>query len=446
MRHWPRVTVQLPIFNEYYVIERLLTAVAALDYPSERLEIQVLDDSTDDTAELAARMVRNLQSEGLDIVHLRRTNRSGYKAGALEAGLARARGEYLCIFDADFVPPVDFLRYTLPHFEETDVGMVQVRWGHLNRDQSILTRIQAMFLDAHFAVEQAARNWSGRFFNFNGTAGIWRRAAIEEAGGWQHDTLTEDIDLSYRSQLLGWRFVYLADPVAPAELPASLNGFRSQQHRWTRGAVQTALKLASAIRHAGVPIGVKVEAAFHLLANLTYPMMVALAVLIFPSALVRAGHEASWLQALDLVILVCAMGSVCTFFVVAQSQVGSSWYRAVFLLPALMMLGIGISLSNSVAVLQGLRNDPGEFIRTPKLALRHACHSSGMMRYQARGTMLPLVELAIGFYFSVAVAIAVQLGLWSALPFLILFQAGYLYVGTLSLGELVQNRRRAYAT
>ena len=442
---WPTVTVQLPIFNEYYVIDRLLDAVAELDYPRELLQVQVLDDSTDETAARARRRVAGLAATGLDIVHVRRSVRTGFKAGALAEGLSCARGEFVCIFDADFVPPGDFLRRVLPYFADPNIGMVQARWEHLNRGFSLLTRIQAMLLDAHFAIEQAARSWSGRCFNFNGTAGIWRRQAIEQAGGWHHDTLTEDMDISYRAQLQGWRFLYVDVPAAPAELPVSIGGFKQQQHRWTKGAVQTANKLLGTIWRSTMPRSVKLEATFHLTANLAYPLMVGLSLLMFPAALVRQPLESPGLLALDMPLLLCATGSVCAFYLVAQRAVGRPWAGALLRLPALMALGIGISLNNTVAVIEGLQAGTGEFVRTPKYGVIRPRHRWRHKRYRDQTDWLPWLEIAFGLYLTAATGLALFLGLWEALPFLLVFQAGYLAVGGLSLWQRPPRRSPASA-
>src|SRR5215472_11623014 len=280
----PSVTIQLPIYNEIYVVERLLTAVGRIDYPKDKLEIQILDDSTDDTVELAQREVNKLRAEGFDAVVLRRGDRVGFKAGALDYGLRHAKGEFFFIFDADFVPPPDILRKIIHHFTDPKVGMIQTRWGHINRSYSWLTRAQAVLLDGHLVLEQTARSRSGRFFNFNGTAGLWRKSCIREAGGWQHDTLTEDLDLSYRAQLRGWRFVFLADIVTPAELPVDIDGFKSQQHRWTKGSIQTCKKVLPRIWTSKLPLYIKIEATAHLTANFAYLLLAFLCVLLHPSS------------------------------------------------------------------------------------------------------------------------------------------------------------------
>jgi len=280
---WPAVTIQLPIYNEMYVADRLIDAVCRIEYPRELLEIQVLDDSTDETRSVAEQAVRRNAARGVDIKYIHRTDRSGYKAGALDAALKVAKGEFIAIFDADFIPSPDFLTRTVPFFTDPKVAMVQARWGHINQDYSLLTKIQSILLDGHFVLEHGGRNRAGLFFNFNGTAGIWRRAAITDAGGWQHDTLTEDLDLSYRAQLRGWRFVFLPDLVAPAEVPVEMNSFKSQQHRWAKGSIQTCRKLLPRILRSNVPLPVKAEAFFHLTANFNYPLMCVLSVLMAPA-------------------------------------------------------------------------------------------------------------------------------------------------------------------
>src|SRR6478752_7009934 len=290
----PVVTIQLPLYNEMYVADRLIASVCAIEYPRELLEIQVLDDSTDETRGIAEAAVRRFAAEGVDIKYLHRSDRNGYKAGALEAGLKQARGEFVGIFDADFLPSPDFLTRVMPQFADDKVGMVQARWGHINQDYSLLTKIQSILLDGHFVLEHGGRYRAGRFFNFNGTAGVWRAAAIADAGGWQHDTLTEDLDLSYRAQLRGWQFVFVPDLIAPAEVPVEMNAFKSQQHRWAKGSIQTCRKLLPEILRAKVPLGVKAEAFFHLTANFNYPLMCVLSVLMFPSMVIR--YNMGWYE------------------------------------------------------------------------------------------------------------------------------------------------------
>ncbi|MGE0450034.1 MAG: cellulose synthase family protein, partial [Vicinamibacterales bacterium] len=336
----PVVTIQLPLYNEMYVADRLVEAVCAIDYPRELLEIQVLDDSTDETRGLAEAAVRRFASQGVDIKYFHRTDRTGFKAGALEAGLKAARGEFIAIFDADFLPRPDFLLRLMPHFADATVGMVQARWGHINQDYSLLTKIQSILLDGHFVLEHGGRNRAGCFFNFNGTAGIWRRAAIADAGGWQHDTLTEDLDLSYRAQLRGWRFVFVPDVIAPAEVPVEMNAFKSQQHRWAKGSIQTCRKLLPQILAAKVPFAVKAEAFFHLTANFNYPLMVVLSVLMFPSMVIR--YNMGWYEMLliDIPVFFAATFSVCNCYLVCQREILPVWGSRIKYLPFLMSIGI----------------------------------------------------------------------------------------------------------
>tara|TARA_Y100001001_G_scaffold133344_1_gene133505 strand:- start:730 stop:2235 length:1506 start_codon:yes stop_codon:yes gene_type:complete len=442
MKEWPRVTVQLPLFNELYVAERLLEAAAAIDYPAERLDIQVLDDSTDRTYEIVARKVAELRRRGVAIVHLHRTDRQGFKAGALAAGLGSALGEFICVFDADFLPPRDLLKRSLPHFGAPEVGMVQARWTHLNRDYSLLSRAQALQLDAHFVIEHAARNRSGRFFNFNGTAGIWRRETIEDAGNWQHDTLTEDLDLSYRAQVRGWRFIYLNHVEAPAELPVQISGLRSQRHRWTKGAVQTARKMLGRVWHSPVPLRAKIEATFHLTANFNYPLNLILSVLIFPAMLIRMKTGFEGFLVLDLPVFLCGTLSVYAYYLLAQRELGRLNSDVFKSLPGLILMDTGLAVNNTKAVLEGFKRGTGEFVRTPKFSLARTADDWIGKAYRGGDSWIYGIELAIGLYFSVTVVVAIQLGMWPALPFLVLYQAGYLYIGLLSF---IQRRRETNA-
>jgi cellulose synthase/poly-beta-1,6-N-acetylglucosamine synthase-like glycosyltransferase len=436
----PRITVQLPVYNELYVVERLIDAVARLDYPSDRLEIQVLDDSTDETSEVARSTVELHRSRGVDIHYLHRSDRAGYKAGALAFGLARTKGELVAIFDADFVPEADFLQRTVHYFVQPEVGMVQARWGHINDAYSLLTRVQAVLLDAHFVLEHGGRNRAGCFFNFNGTAGLWRRAAIEGAGGWHYDTLTEDMDLSYRAQLRGWRFVFLPDVVAPAEIPVSMNAFKSQQHRWSKGSIQTAMKLLPRVLASPLPFEVKLEALFHLTANFAYPLMVALSLLVFPSMVLRFDMGLTEMLLLDLPLFFLATASVTSFYVVSQRELYPEWRRRLRVLPMLLSVGIGMCLSNARAVLEALTGTSTEFVRTPKYRIE--CASDGWKRKRYRGldSFLPAVEILLGLYFTWAIAYAAVHGILGSIPFLLLFQAGFLYTGFLSLRESLELR------
>jgi cellulose synthase/poly-beta-1,6-N-acetylglucosamine synthase-like glycosyltransferase len=429
----PVVTIQLPLYNEMYVADRLIAAVCALEYPRELLEIQVLDDSTDETRGIAELAVRRLAAEGVDIKYFHRSDRTGYKAGALEAGLTQARGEFVGIFDADFLPTPDFLTRIMPHFADGKVGMVQARWGHINQDYSLLTKIQSILLDGHFVLEHGARYRSGRFFNFNGTAGVWRRAAIADAGGWQHDTLTEDLDLSYRAQLRGWRFVFVSDVIAPAEVPVEMNAFKSQQHRWAKGSIQTCRKLLPQILRAKLPLAVKAEAFFHLTANFNYPLMCVLSVLMFPSMVIR--YNMGWyeMMLIDVPLFFAATFSVCNFYMMCQREIHRDWRARIKYLPFLMSIGIGLCINNSRAVFEALFNKQSEFARTPKYRIERDSDEWVGKRYRQSVAVQPLIELALGLYFTATVFYALANQIYGTVPFLVLFQIGFLYTGLLSI-------------
>ena len=427
----PGVTVQLPIYNEYHVVDRLLDAVGGLDYPHDRLEIQVLDDSTDETQSRARAAVERLQDRGLDAHYLHRDSRAGFKAGALEAGLERARHDIIFILDADFVPRADVLHQAIHHFTDAGIGMVQMRWGHLNRKFSVLTRIQSIFLDGHLVIEHTARNRSGRFFNFNGTAGLWRRQAIVDAGGWQHDTLTEDLDLSYRAQLAGWRFRYLPDVEVPAELPVEINAFKSQQHRWTKGAVQTARKILPRVWRASLPLKVKIEATVHLTANSCYILMLLMAALMLPVLGVR--KLMPWehrLFIIDLPLFSMATMAISGYYLASQKALYDDWKSAIKYVPLLMSIGISLCVNNARAVVEGLVGYTTGFHRTPKYGVGPGgCLGS---KYAGSKTLVALAELFMAGYFVAVIARAWDIGLYFGIPFLLLFHTGFLYTGLLS--------------
>lgn len=454
----PAVTVQLPLYNEQYVVERLIDAVCRIDYPRECLEIQVLDDSTDETRDLAARCVERYREAGFDIHYLHRTARTGYKAGALQEGLDEARGAFIAIFDADFIPPPDFLQHTMHLFRDERVGLVQTRWSYLNRGYSLLTRVQAIMLDGHFVMEHGARNRSGRFFNFNGTAGIWRRESIEAAGGWQHDTLTEDLDLSYRAQLQGQYFVFLEDVSTPSELPVEMNAFKTQQHRWSKGSIQTAKKMLPKVWRSALPFRYKLEATYHLTNNMAYMLMLLLSVLIFPSIVIRV--QAGWINSfwIDLPFLCAATVSVSLFYLFAQFEINRDrWKRCLLFLPALMSIGIGICLNNTRAVLEALLGLKSGFQRTPKYGILGRADEAGQadgadqadgagradeadragqwrrLRYRGVRSWLPALELLFALHFGLLIYYTAINGIYPSIPFLCLFFAGYLYVGLASL-------------
>jgi cellulose synthase/poly-beta-1,6-N-acetylglucosamine synthase-like glycosyltransferase len=430
----PAVTVQLPIYNEMYVVDRLVEAVCRLDYPRDRFEVQVLDDSTDETTSVAELAVRRAALRGVDITYHRRTDRTGFKAGALEAGMKVAKGEFIAIFDADFIPPPDFLRRTVHHFTDPGVAMVQARWGHINQDYSLLTRIQSILLDGHFVLEHGGRNRAGHFFNFNGTAGVWRRAAIEDAGGWQHDTLTEDLDLSYRAQLRGWKFHFLPDLIAPAEVPVEMNAFKTQQHRWAKGSIQTCLKLLPSIIASNQPLGVKAEAFFHLTANFNYVLMVLLSILMFPSMVIRYNMGWSEMLLIDVPLFFAATMSVANFYMVCQREIyKEQWVTRLKYLPFLMSIGIGLAVNNTRAVFEAVSGRHSEFARTPKYRIEQDSDEWIGKKYRQASLVQPMIELGLGLYFTFTVFYALSNRIYGTLPFLVLFQIGFLYTGLLSI-------------
>jgi len=443
LERWPKVTIQLPIYNERYVIERLVEAIARLDYPAELLEVQVLDDSTDETCEVARACVERYQSLGLPISYHYRSNREGFKAGALGEGLKAATGEFIAIFDADFIPSADFLRRMLPYLQDPGVAMVQTRWTYINRDYSALTEVEAILLDGHFVIEHGARSRRGSFFNFNGTAGIWRRTAIEDAGGWEHDTLTEDTDLSYRAQLRGWRFLYLPEMECPSELPVEMNSFKAQQARWAKGLMQTAKKILPRVFRSNLPGHVKAEAFFHLTANVSYPLMVLLSTLLLPAMIVR--FYQGWVQMLviDLPLFLASTCSISSFYLTAQRTIHPRTWRRTFLyLPFVMAVGIGLSVRNALAVLEAIFGVKSEFARTPKYRIEGQADSWAKKSYRNRVGWLPYAEVALGLYFAATIVYAIQNENYATVPFLVLFVWGYLYTGLMSLGQAYLERLR----
>ena len=433
---WPRVTVQLPIFNERYVIERLVEAVSRFDYPPELLDIQVLDDSTDETREVARACVERHAAQGIPISYIPRANREGFKAGALENGLKTARGEFVAIFDADFIPESDFLRRTIPYFQNPKIGMAQTRWTYLNRDYSLLTQVETILLDGHFVVEHGARSRRGTFFNFNGTAGVWRRAAIDSAGGWEHDTLTEDTDLSYRAQLKGWKFLYLPNIECASELPVDMNGFKAQQARWAKGLMQTAKKILPQVFRSNMPWHVKAEAFFHLTANVSYPLMVLFSAMLLPAMIVR--FYQGWFQMLliDLPLFLASTCSISSFYLVAQKELRpKTWWRTFFYMPFVMATGIGISIRNAKAVLEAIFGVKSEFARTPKFKIEGKQGTFAKKSYRNKAGWMPYAEIFLGIYFACTVVYAITNQNFATIPFLLLFVWGYLYTGFMSLGQ-----------
>jgi len=440
----PMVTVQLPMFNEQHVAERIIEAAAALDFPRDRLQIQVLDDSTDESADIARTCCQRIAGTGIDIEYIHRADRTGYKAGALDNGLKTARGELIAVFDADFVPPSQFLRQVVDHFADDSIGMVQTRWAHLNRRESPLTEVQALFLDGHFIVEQAARSFTGRWFNFNGTAGLWRRQCIDDAGGWQFDTLTEDTDLSYRAQLRGWDFRYLNDVCCPAELPPTVRAFLNQQHRWNKGLTETAIKLLPTVLRSDAPVMRKIESWFHLTAPCIYVAMLLVALLI-PATIAStfASDPADgWLVfSTGLLCLVLGTAAAGSFYLVSQLVQRQSLARALVYTPLLMAVGVGISVTNAGAILAAVLRRRSPFIRTPKY--NTASRSAVDPLAALRRCVLPcgMIELALAAVMtaSIAAALTSPIG-FVGTPFMALFAVGF---GIIAWGNMHDRRPRA---
>ncbi len=436
----PFVTIQLPIFNEQFVIDRLIDAVCKLEYPRDRFEIQVLDDSTDETREVARDIVERYARgfagmEPQPITYLHRSNRHGYKAGALDKGLDVARGEFVAIFDADFVPPPKWVMQVIHHFAEPEIGMVQTRWTHLNRNYSFLTQVEAILLDGHFVLEHGGRSRAGVFFNFNGTAGMWRRETISTAGGWQHDTLTEDTDLSYRAQLVGWKFKYLQDVECPAELPIEMTAFKTQQARWAKGLIQTGKKILPQVLKSDAPWHTKLEAWYHLTANISYPLMIVLSVLLMPAMIIRSWQGLLQMLLIDFPLFIASTMSVSTFYMVSQKELyPKSWYMSILYIPFVMALGgVGLTITNTKAVLEALFGVKSAFARTPKYSVKKKGERSQAKVYRKRLGIVPWIELAIGCYFAWTVYYAVTTENFFTVPFLLLFVFGYWYTGLLSL-------------
>ena len=432
----PRITVQLPLFNEMYVVERLLESVTGMDYPRHLLEIQVLDDSTDETVRIARAAVEKHKQRGFDIQYIHRADRTGFKAGALENGMKMAKGQLIAIFDADFMPKPDCLRRMVDFFTDERIGMVQMRWGHINANYSLLTRIQEVLLDGHFVIEQASRNRTGAFFNFNGTAGMWRREAIEWSGGWQHDTLTEDTDLSFRAQLMGWKFVYLLDEDVPAELPVEMNAFKAQQRRWAKGLVQVGLKLMPRLwKHPQLSFQQKVELFFRLFGNCAAMLLIVLSVLHIPVLIVRFNQGLFHMLLLDAPLMIFATFSVVSFYgsAIRYRYPNEKW--RLWLIPLAMAMGIGLVFSNTRAVLEALFGVRSGFVRTPKYNVESRGDNwlKAAVKYRRKRGLLPYIELAFALYFVFAVYYAIRSNIYATIPFLLIFLLGYGYMAVMSL-------------
>lgn len=438
----PIVTIQLPLYNELYVINRLIDAVCALDYPREKLEIQVLDDSTDETVEAVAQTVAAYRAKGYDIHHIQRGSRQGFKAGALQHGLLLARGEYVAIFDADFVPQPTFLRETLPFFEDGKIGLVQTRWEHLNGEYSLLTRAQAIALDGHFVIEQEVRNKAGYFINFNGTGGIWRKSAIEDAGGWQSDTLTEDLDLSYRAQLKGWKFKYLVDFTSPAELPAEVTALKSQQFRWTKGAIETARKILPQVWKSDFPLRVKIHSTFHLTNNIVFPFILLAGILNVPLVYIKQKglHEQYFLF---MSVFVLAFIGSFILYLLSQRAVYGDWRRRILLFPLFMAGSMGFAVNNSRAVFEALFKRRSEFVRTPKYRIEQKkdLWQSKKKYTQAKLDWVVLAEVLLALYCLFGVVSSIYFLEIAAVPFQLLYFLGFAFVSALSIKHALDVRK-----
>lgn len=442
----PHVTVQLAVFNEMNVIERLMDYVVKMRWPKDKLEIQLLDDSTDSTVNVAQAVCDKYRALGFDISYIHRDDRTGFKAGALNNGLKVAKGEFVAMFDADFLPTEDFLELAVPHFADDKVAFIQGCWDHLNRDFNILTQVQAILLDGHFVFEHTARNRSNAFFNFSGTAGMWRVAAIADAGGWEHDTITEDADLSYRAQLKGWRGVYLKDLVVPAELPVEVNAFKSQQHRWAKGNAQVIRKLMKTIWTSKASLHTKLECWFHLSANCNYLLMVILAIIMVPCMILRAGTPWYVLLATDAPFFLLNAVSVGLYFGLSQREVknNKNWTKRLKYVPGLMSLGIGLGLNQAKAVLEGFFTNDIEFKRTPKLGVDENGNATASKKaYKVPKSLITFLDLGFALYYFGALLVAIWLRKWASVPFLWLFFSGFAYISFMSLADVQIFKRLA---
>lgn len=427
---FPAVTTQIPVFNEYNVAERVMLAVCKMRYPKGKHEIQVLDDSNDETRGLIDAAAEKLRAAGHDIHVVRRNCREGFKAGALAEGMKLAKGELVAVFDADFVPPEDFLLKTVPFFlADEKLGLAQSRWGHLNRRSSLLTRAQSIGIDGHFMVEQSARNWNGLFMNFNGTAGVWRKQAIMDGGGWQWDTLTEDMDLSYRVQFAGWRTVYLPDVITPAEIPEHVGAFKNQQFRWAKGSIQTAKKLAPDIVKSPIPVFSKIEAFFHLTHYMVHPLMTTLAILALPVLMLMKKTPGPLAFAAVALALGLSMAAPSTLYVVSQRAAYRNWTSRIVCLPFLVIIGVGIAISNSRAVLEALVGHESGFVRTPKKGDREK------KRYKIKLPWSAICEVSLGLYCAWSLGYYLAAGKYLVGPFLAAYASGFLFIGMLTFAH-----------
>jgi len=432
-RDWPHVTIQLPIYNERYVVERLIESVCRIDYPGNLLEVQVLDDSTDDTVQIARAMVAKMKAAGVDIVYVHRADRCGFKAGALKDGLKTAKGSLVAVFDADFIPDPDFLMESVPYFQDPQVGMLQTRWGHINSDYSLLTRAQSIGIDGHFGVEQASRAWSGFFMNFNGTAGVWRKETIKDAGGWQADTLTEDLDLSYRAQLKGWKLMFASQVVCPAEIPVTINAFKSQQHRWAKGSIQTAKKNLGKLFKSDVSWLVKVQAFLHLTHYMVHPMMLLVVLTSIPMLYTQWFFNNLAYPIMIFTLLCLATFGPSSLYLFSQRILYRDWKTRIKYLPFLMCLGTGIAVNNTKAVLEALVGIKSGFIRTPKYGIQKKGENWKNKHYAIPLNAISILEFFLGLYSLTGLLMFLFFSKYLVSPFLLIYTSGFFYVFFLSV-------------
>jgi cellulose synthase/poly-beta-1,6-N-acetylglucosamine synthase-like glycosyltransferase len=432
-KDWPQVTIQLPVYNERYVVKRLIQSVCRFDYPRELFEIQILDDSTDDTVDIAKAVAGEMTRQGFDIGYIHRDDRIGFKAGALKEGLKYAKGELVGIFDADFVPSPEFLKETVPYFTDPQIGMLQTRWGHINSDYSLLTRAQSMGIDGHFGVEQAARAWSGFFMNFNGTAGIWRKKTIEDAGGWQADTLTEDLDLSYRAQLKGWKLKFVSDVVCPAEVPVTINAFKSQQHRWAKGSIQTAKKNLGKLFKSDLSPLIKFQAFMHLTHYMVHPMMLLVVLTSIPMLYSQWFFNSLAYPIMIFTLLCLATCGPSSMYLFSQRVLYRDWKSRIKILPFLMCLGTGIAVNNTKAVLEAFLNIKSGFIRTPKYGIQKKEDGWKSKHYSIPLNAVSVLEFLLGLYSLSGLILFLFFSKYLVSPFLIIYTSGFFYVFFLSV-------------
>ncbi|MEO6695974.1 MAG: cellulose synthase family protein [Ignavibacteria bacterium] len=442
MKDYPEVTIQIPLYNEQYVITRLIDSVLRMDYPKDKLEVQILDDSTDETTQIIHDHIQKYITTGFDVKHIHRTNREGYKAGALKVGLETARGEFVAVFDADFIPRKKFLKRTIPYFYRDDkLGLVQTRWEHLNREYSLLTKTQAVALDGHFVIEQAVRNRAGFFINFNGTGGVWRKECIFDAGNWEADTLTEDLDLSYRAQMRGWKFKYLVNFTSPAELPSDIFALKSQQFRWTKGAIETAKKVFPKVLKSDMSLKLKFQSFIHLYSNLAYPFILLAAILNLPVMLIKLSEEYDAVFKF-MSLFIFAFISSFLFYLYSQKDVYSDWQKRIIYFPVFLAGSMGFSINNTKAVFEGLLDKKSEFVRTPKYQIMNKKDSwEGKKYVNKKLSFTTYLEAFMALYCFAGVIIAVATAQVAAIPFQLMFCGGFTTISVLSIRQVVISNR-----